>query len=355
MNVEKEKNEAKLDDLLRFTDKQKASDLHLSSELPPMIRVDGDIKRLNLPPLDRQQLRDMIYSIMTDTQVKDFEENWEADFSTEVKGIARFRVNVFNQNRGLAVVFRVIPSRVLSLEDLKAPEKFVDIIDVPRGLVLVTGPTGSGKSTTLAAMLNHINENRHEHILTIEDPIEFVHESKKCLVNQREVHRDTKSFNNALRAALREDPDIILVGELRDLETIRLALTAAETGHLVFGTLHTSSAAKTIDRIIDVFPGEEKQLVRSMLSESLRAVIAQTLLKKIAGGRVAAHEILVGTSAVKNLIREDKVAQIYSAIQTGSQYGMQTLDQALQHLVAQGMIDRQTAASKAHDRTLFTS
>jgi len=314
---------------------------------------DGDIKRLNLPPLDRQQLRDMIYSIMTDSQVKNFEEHWEADFSTEVKGIARFRVNVFNQNRGLAVVFRTIPSRVLSLEDLKAPEKFVDIIDVPRGLVLVTGPTGSGKSTTLAAMLNHINENKHEHILTIEDPIEFVHESKKCLVNQREVHRDTQSFSNALRAALREDPDIILVGELRDLETIRLALTAAETGHLVFGTLHTSSAAKTIDRIIDVFPGEEKQLVRSMLSESLRAVIAQTLLKKIAGGRIAAHEILVATSAVKNLIREDKIAQIYSSIQTGAQYGMQTLDQCLQKLVSQGLIDRQTAASKAHDKTLF--
>jgi len=315
--------------------------------------VDGDLTRLPLPPLDRQQLRDMIYSIMTDTQVKNFEEHWEADFSTEVKGIARFRVNVFNQNRGLAVVFRTIPSRVLSLEDLKAPEKFVDIIDVPRGLVLVTGPTGSGKSTTLAAMLNHINENRHEHILTIEDPIEFVHESKKCLVNQREVHRDTQSFSNALRAALREDPDIILVGELRDLETIRLALTAAETGHLVFGTLHTSSAAKTIDRIIDVFPGEEKQLVRSMLSESLRAVIAQTLLKKIAGGRIAAHEILVATSAVKNLIREDKIAQIYSSIQTGAQYGMQTLDQCLQKLVSQGLIDRQTAASKAHDKTLF--
>ena len=348
-----DKHETKLDDLLRFTDKQKASDLHLSADLPPMIRVDGDIKRLNLPPLDRQQLRDMIYSIMTDTQVKNFEEHWEADFSTEVKGIARCRVNVFNQNRGLAVVFRTIPSRVLSLEDLKAPEKFVEIIDVPRGLVLVTGPTGSGKSTTLAAMLNHINENKHEHILTIEDPIEFVHESKKCLVNQREVHRDTQSFSNALRAALREDPDIILVGELRDLETIRLALTAAETGHLVFGTLHTSSAAKTIDRIIDVFPGEEKQLVRSMLSESLRAVIAQTLLKKIAGGRIAAHEILVATSAVKNLIREDKIAQIYSSIQTGAQYGMQTLDQCLQKLVAQGLIDRQTAASKAHDKTLF--
>ena len=345
-----DKHETKLDDLLRFTDKQKASDLHLSSELPPMIRVDGDIKRLNLPPLDRQQLRDMIYSIMTDSQVKNFEEHWEADFSTEVKGISRFRVNVFNQNRGLAVVFRTIPSRVLSLEDLKAPEKFVDIIDVPRGLVLVTGPTGSGKSTTLAAMLNHINENKHEHILTIEDPIEFVHESKKCLVNQREVHRDTQSFSNALRAALREDPDIILVGELRDLETIRLALTAAETGHLVFGTLHTTGAAKTVDRIVDVFPAGEKEMVRSMLSESLRAVISQTLLKTRDGnGRVAAHEILISTPAVRNLIRENKIAQINSALQTGQSHGMQTLDQALQALVRQGTISPDVARSKAQN------
>lgn len=345
--------EMKLDDLLRFTQKQKASDLHLSAGLPPMIRVDGDVKRINVPDLTSEGLRNMIYQIMTDEQVKNFEETLEADFSTEIKGVARFRVNVFNQNRGIGVVFRTIPSKVLTLEELNAPEKFKDIIDVPRGLVLVTGPTGSGKSTTLAGMLNHINETKHEHILTIEDPIEFVHESKKCLVNQREVHRDTRSFSNALRAALREDPDIILVGEMRDLETIRLALTAAETGHLVFGTLHTSSAAKTIDRIIDVFPAEEKQLVRSMLSESLRAVVAQTLLKKIGGGRVAAHEVLVGTPAIKNLIREDKIAQIYSMIQTGSQYGMQTLDQALQAQVRAGLIDNQTAASKAHDKTLF--
>lgn len=348
-----ETQDLKLDDLLRFAHKQGASDLHMSAGLPPMIRVDGDVRRLNVPPLDNGQLRDMIFSIMTDAQMKNFEETWESDFSTEIRGVSRFRVNVFNQNRGIGVVFRTIPSKVLTLEDLKAPEKFVDIIDVPRGLVLVTGPTGSGKSTTLAAMLNHINENKHEHILTIEDPIEFVHESKKCLVNQREVHRDTQSFSNALRAALREDPDIILVGELRDLETIRLALTAAETGHLVFGTLHTSSAAKTIDRIIDVFPGDEKQLVRSMLSESLRAVVAQTLLKKIGGGRVAAHEVLVGTSAVKNLIREDKVAQIYSMIQTGAQHGMQTLDQALSNLVRSGQVDRMMAASKAHDKNNF--
>lgn len=345
--------EMKLDDLLRFTQKQKASDLHLSTGLPPMVRVDGDVRRINAPDLTAEGLRAMIYSIMTDEQVKNFEESLEADFSTEIKGVARFRVNVFNQNRGIAVVFRTIPSKVLSLADLNCPEKFKDIINVPRGLVLVTGPTGSGKSTTLAAMLNHINENKHEHILTIEDPIEFVHEPKKCLINQREVHRDTRSFSNSLRAALREDPDIILVGEMRDLETIRLALTAAETGHLVFGTLHTSSAAKTIDRIIDVFPAEEKQLVRSMLSESLRAVVAQTLLKKIGGGRVAAHEVLVGTSAVKNLIREDKVAQIYSMIQTGSQYGMQTLDQSLQALVRQGVISQDTAAEKANDKSLF--
>ncbi|CAM2965454.1 type IV pilus twitching motility protein PilT [Dichelobacter nodosus] len=352
-SLESEKKELKLDDLLRFAQKQGASDLHLSCGVPPMIRIDGDVRRLNLQPLQNQQMRDMIFGIMTDAQMKSFEEKWEADFSTEIRGVSRFRVNVFQQNRGMGIVFRTIPSKVLSLEDLKAPAKFVDIIDVPRGLVLVTGPTGSGKSTTLAAMIDHINNNRHEHILTVEDPIEFVHESKKCLVNQREVHRDTQSFSNALRAALREDPDIILVGELRDLETIRLALTAAETGHLVFGTLHTSSAAKTIDRIIDVFPGEEKQLVRSMLSESLRAVIAQTLLKKIGGGRVAAHEVLVGTSAVKNLIREDKVAQIYSTIQTGSQYGMQTLDQALSALVKEGKVDRMLAASKAHDKDNF--
>ncbi|MGH2547891.1 MAG: type IV pilus twitching motility protein PilT, partial [Thermomicrobiales bacterium] len=277
----------------------------------------------------------------------DFEEYLETDFSFEVPGVARFRVNAFNQNRGAGAVFRTIPSKVLTMEDLGMGEVFKKITDVPRGLVLVTGPTGSGKSTTLAAMLDYLNNNKYHHILTIEDPIEFVHESKKCLVNQREVHRDTLGFSEALRSALREDPDIILVGEMRDLETIRLALTAAETGHLVFGTLHTTSAAKTIDRIVDVFPGEEKSMVRSMLSESLQAVVSQTLMKKVGGGRVAAHEIMIGTPAIRNLIREDKVAQMYSAIQTGGSLGMQTLDMCLKGLLAKGIISRDSAREKA--------
>jgi twitching motility protein PilT len=290
---------------------------------------------------------------MTDKQRKEYEERLESDFSFEVPGLARFRVNAFVQNRGAAAVFRTIPSEVLSLDDLAAPDVFRTIAENPRGLVLVTGPTGSGKSTTLAAMVDYINANRHDHILTIEDPIEFVHQNKQSLVNQREVHRDTLSFSNALRSALREDPDVILVGELRDLETIRLAMTAAETGHLVFGTLHTTSAPKTIDRIIDVFPGEEKAMVRSMLSESLRAVISQTLLKKVGGGRVAAHEIMVGLPAIRNLIREDKIAQMYSVIQTGAQHGMQTMDQCLLNLVNRGIITRQDAMAKAQDKNTF--
>ena len=268
--------------------------------------------------------------------------------------MARFRVNAFNQDRGSAAVFRTIPSKVLSLEDLNAPAVFKDICDNPRGLVLVTGPTGSGKSTTLAAMMDYKNDTEYGHILTIEDPIEFVHQSKKCLINQREVHRDTLGFAEALRSALREDPDIILVGELRDLETVRLALTAAETGHLVFGTLHTSSAAKTIDRIIDVFPSAEKSMVRSMLSESLRAVISQTLLKRVGGGRVAAHEIMIGTPAIRNLVREDKVAQMYSAIQTGQAFGMQTLDQCMQDLIGKGLITKQDAKSRAVSKETFS-
>ena len=334
-------------ELLAFSAKQGASDLHLSAGLPPMIRVDGDVRRINVPPLDHAQVHDLIYDIMNDKQRKDFEEFLETDFSFEVPGVARFRVNAFNQNRGSGAVFRTIPSKVLTMDDLGMGQIFRDVSLLPRGLVLVTGPTGSGKSTTLAAMIDYINDNRYDHILTIEDPIEFVHESKRCLVNQREVHRDTLGFSEALRSALREDPDIILVGEMRDLETIRLALTAAETGHLVFGTLHTTSAAKTIDRIIDVFPAAEKSMVRSMLSESLQAVISQTLLKRRTGGRVAAHEIMRGTPAIRNLIREDKVAQMYSAIQTGQSIGMQTIDQALQVLVDKRTITLETAREKA--------
>ncbi|QCF24796.1 type IV pilus twitching motility protein PilT [Hydrocarboniclastica marina] len=334
-------------ELLAFSAKQGASDLHLSSGLPPMIRVDGDVRRINLPAMEHKEVHSLIYDIMNDKQRKDFEEFLETDFSFEVPGVARFRVNAFNQNRGAGAVFRTIPSKVLTMEDLGMGQVFKDVSSVPRGLVLVTGPTGSGKSTTLAAMIDYINDTRYDHILTIEDPIEFVHESKKCLLNQREVHRDTLGFNEALRSALREDPDIILVGELRDLETIRLALTAAETGHLVFGTLHTTSAAKTIDRVVDVFPAEEKSMVRSMLSESLQAVVSQTLMKKVGGGRIAAHEIMIGTAAIRNLIREDKVAQMYSSIQTGGSLGMQTLDQCLLGLLQKGLITREAAKAKA--------
>ena len=334
--------------LLAFSTKNKASDLHLSAGLPPMIRVHGDVRRINVEPLDHKQVHAMVYDIMTDAQRKHYEEFLEVDFSFEIDGLARFRVNAFNQKRGAAAVFRTIPSKILTLEQLNCPRIFADLALKPRGLVLVTGPTGSGKSTTLAAMINHLNEHEYGHILTIEDPIEFVHESKKCLVNQREVGPMTLSFANALRSALREDPDAILVGEMRDLETIRLAMTAAETGHLVFGTLHTSSAAKTIDRIVDVFPPEEKEMVRAMLSESLVAVISQTLLKTIDGqGRVAAHEIMIGTPAIRNLIRENKVAQMYSAIQTGQQYGMQTLDQSLMDLVRRNVVTPAEARAKA--------
>jgi twitching motility protein PilT len=334
--------------LLAFSVKNKASDLHLSAGLPPMLRVHGDVKRINLPVMEHKEVHAMVYDIMSDTQRKQYEENLECDFSFEVNGLARFRVNAFNQKRGAAAVFRTIPSKVLTLEQLNAPKIFQELALKPRGMVLVTGPTGSGKSTTLAAMIDYLNDNAHGHILTVEDPIEFVHESKKCLINQREVGPMTHSFSNALRSALREDPDAILVGEMRDLETIRLAMTAAETGHLVFGTLHTSSAAKTVDRIIDVFPAEEKEMVRAMLSESLVAVISQTLCRnKDGSGRVAAHEIMLGTPAIRNLIREAKVAQMYSTIQTSSSMGMQTLDQNLTELVKRNLISPAEARSKA--------
>jgi twitching motility protein PilT len=341
-------------ELLAFSVKNKASDLHLSAGLPPMIRVHGDVRRINVPPLEHKEVHGMVYDIMNDSQRKVYEETLECDFSFEIPNLARFRVNAFNQNRGAGAVFRTIPSKVLTLEELNAPKIFAEIANQPRGLCLVTGPTGSGKSTTLAAMINHVNENEYGHILTVEDPIEFVHESKKCLINQREVGPHTLSFSNALRSALREDPDIILVGEMRDLETIRLAMTAAETGHLVFGTLHTSSAAKTVDRIIDVFPAAEKEMIRAMLSESLRAVISQTLCKtKDGSGRVAAHEIMIGTPAIRNLIRENKIAQMYSAIQTGRQIGMQTLDQNLQELVARNVISPAEARGKAANKDNF--
>ncbi len=343
-------------ELLAFAVKNKASDLHLSAGLPPMIRVHGDIRRINLPAMDHTDVHAMVYDIMNDGQRKFYEENLEIDFSFAVPDLARFRVNAYNQQRGASAVLRTIPSKILSLEDLGCPKIFSEIAKTPRGLVLVTGPTGSGKSTTLAAMVNDINENDYGHILTVEDPIEFVHESKKCLINQREVGPHTKTFSAALRSALREDPDVILVGEMRDLETIRLAMSAAETGHLVFGTLHTSSAAKTVDRIIDVFPGDEKEMVRAMLSESLRAVISQTLLKtKDGAGRIAAHEIMIGTPAIRNLIREAKIPQMYSAIQTGQNFGMQTLDQNLTDLVRRGIVTSGEARSKAANKDSFAA
>ena len=333
--------------LLALSIKEGASDLHLSAGLPPILRIDGDLVRMDLPVLRPKQVDELVNEVLNETQIKALKDGIEIDFSFEIPDVARFRANIFNQNRGEAAVFRAIPSAIPTLNELGLGEIFKKLALLPRGLVLITGPTGSGKSSTQAAMVDYINKNRGYHILTIEDPIEFVHKSKKCLINQREVGRDTQSFSQALRSALREDPDVVVVGEMRDLETIRLAMTAAETGHLVFATLHTTSAALTINRIIDVFPAEEKDMIRSMLSDSLQAVVTQTLLKKVGGGRIAAHEIMIGIPAVRNLIREDKVAQIYSVIQTSSLLEMKTLDQSLSTLVDEGLITLEVAREKA--------
>ena len=338
-------------ELLDFSVKHNASDLHLSAGVSPMVRIDGEVRKLGIPALSHADVHRLVFEIMSDSQRGEFEEKLEVDFSFELPNVGRFRVNAFNQARGCSAVFRTIPVEIPTLDQLGAPEIFEKIANYEKGLVLVTGPTGSGKSTTLAAMVDYVNRNHNKHILTIEDPIEFVHTNNKCLVNQREVHRDTHSFKAALRSALREDPDVILVGELRDQETISLALTAAETGHLVFGTLHTSSAAKTIDRIIDVFPGSDKDMVRSMLSESLRSVIAQKLLKRVGGGRIACHEIMMATPAIRNLIREDKVAQMYSIIQTGAAHGMQTMEQNAKQLMAQGLVDSEEVEKKIEIET----
>ena len=340
-------------ELLEISQAEGASDLHVVAGLPPLLRIDGDLQRLDSAVLNQQELHSQLVELMNDKQKQDYETKFECDFSFELSGARRFRATAFRQNRGAAGTFRAIPATIPSMEELGMGEVFRKIAARPHGLITVTGPTGSGKSTSLAAMIDHINNTRRQHILTLEDPIEFVHENKQCLVNQREVHRDTLGFNEALRSALRADPDIILIGELRDLSTIRLALEAAETGHLVLTTLHTSSAARTIDRIINVFPGAEKPMIRSLLSESLHAVISQKLLKKVAGGRVAAHEIMLCTPGIRNLIREDKGAQIYSAIQTGRSLGMQTLDQCLAELVAKKIISKETAQQEAKMPTDF--
>ena len=339
--------------LLAFGVEQGASDCHLSTDEPPMLRVDGEIKKLDLPPLSQEEVHGLVFDIMSDVQRKTFQESLECDFSFELKGLARFRVNVFMQRKGEAAVFRTIPTKILSLEALGMPPVLKQLCDKKRGLILVTGPTGCGKSTTLAAMVDYLNNNFEGHILTVEDPIEFVHQSKKCLINQRELGPHTHSFANALRSALREDPDAILVGEMRDLETIQLALTAAETGHIVFGTLHTSSAPKTVDRVIDVFPADQQSQIRTQFAESIEGVITQKLLKRKTGGRIAALEIMTGTTAIRNLIREGKIHQIPGTIQVSQKDGMQSLDMALQSLVARDLVTREEAQSKSMTANLF--
>ncbi len=340
-------------ELLTFAVQSGASDLHLSSGEPPMLRLNGDIKRIDHAALSADEVHNMAFDVMGDSQRRVFQERHDIDFSFELGDVARFRVNVFLTRRGEAAVFRVIPSKIVTLDELSMPPVLKDICKRERGFVLCTGPTGSGKSTTLAAMVDFINETQDVSIITIEDPIEFVHRSKRALVNQREIGMHTQSFANALRGALREDPDVILVGEMRDLETISLALTAAETGQLVFATLHTSSAPKTIDRVIDAFPSEQQNQVRTMLSESLQAIITQTLCKKKGGGRIAACEVLMGVPAARNLIREAKIHQLPSVMQTGQKQGMQTLDMALQDLVARGLITREEAQAKSSNPQLF--
>jgi len=345
---------AQIDAFFRMMHELGASDLHLSSGSQPIIRLHGDLQRVKYKVLEHEELKKMLYEITPEQKVKQFEEDGDVDFAYEIPNLARYRVNFFLQRRGCAAVFREIPQKILSIDDLKLPPLFKSLAMLPKGLVLVTGPTGSGKSTTLAAIVDYANRQRKDHILTIEDPIEFVHEPCSCLINQREVARDTKSFKAALRGALREDPDIVMVGEMRDLETIELAIEAAETGHLVFSTLHTISAAKTIDRIIEVFPGDVQGQIRSGLSESMRAVISQNLFKRVdRPGRVAALEVLVGIPAVRNLIRENKTFQINSVIETGKKYGMQSLDNAILKLLQDGAISPMDAYNKSVTKSKF--
>lgn len=345
---------AQIDAFFKMMHELGASDLHLSSGSPPIIRLHGEMQRIKYKILEHEELKKMLYEITPELKIKIFEETGDVDFSYEVPHLARYRANFFLQKRGIGAVFREIPQKILSLDELGLPSVLKNLALLPKGLVLVTGPTGSGKSTTLAALVDYVNKIRKDHILTIEDPIEFVHEPQNCLINQREVGRDTLSFSAALRGALREDPDIILVGEMRDLETIQLALEAAETGHLVFATLHTISASKTIDRIIEVFPGDLQGQIRSGLADSLRAIIAQNLFKRIdKPGRVAGIEVLIATPAVRNLIRENKIFQINSVIETGRKFGMQSIDDAIMKLLTAGMIDPEQAYNKAATKSKF--